>query len=278
MGILTSIEPLYSISGFGVGFLIGMTGMGGGSLMTPLLILLFGIQPATAVGTDLLFAAATKSVGSVVHGLARSIHWRVVGLLAIGSIPATVATLVGLSKLDLHGAAASALITRVLGYALFGTAAVLVFRDRILATYAARISALDPRRIAIMTIIVGSVLGALVSISSVGAGDRCRGSDSALPAAAACPRCRLRHLPRCASDPRCWHGPLVGGLDRLAALGLASDRIFAGGRSWRPCRHPHAYYRPAAGPRRSPRGRRVPVCSVTAKPKGACSAKGRQWQ
>jgi uncharacterized protein len=58
--------------------------------MTPLLILLFGIQPATAVGTDLLFAAATKSVGSVVHGLARSIHWRVVGLLAIGSIPATM--------------------------------------------------------------------------------------------------------------------------------------------------------------------------------------------
>jgi uncharacterized membrane protein YfcA len=91
MGILASIEPLYSISGFGVGFLIGMMGMGGGSLMTPLLILLFGIQPATAVGTDLLFAAATKSVGSVIHGLARSIHWRVVGLLAIGSIPATVA-------------------------------------------------------------------------------------------------------------------------------------------------------------------------------------------
>jgi len=138
--------------------------------MTPLLILLFGIQPATAVGTDLLFAAATKSVGSVVHGFARSIHWRVVGLLAIGSIPATLATLVGLSKLDLHGPAASELITRVLGYALFGTAAVLIFRNRILAAYAVRISALDPRRVGIMTIIVGSLLGALVSISSVGAG------------------------------------------------------------------------------------------------------------
>jgi uncharacterized protein len=72
MGILASIESLYSISGFGVGFLIGMTEMGGGSLKTPLLILLFGIQPATAVGTDLLFAAATKSVGSVVHWSARS--------------------------------------------------------------------------------------------------------------------------------------------------------------------------------------------------------------
>jgi uncharacterized protein len=73
MGILASIESLYSISGFGVGFLIGMTRMGGGSLRTPLLILLFGIQPATAVGTDLLFAAATKSVRSVVHARSRAL-------------------------------------------------------------------------------------------------------------------------------------------------------------------------------------------------------------
>ena len=170
MSIFDSIEPLYSVSGFGVGFLIGMTGMGGGSLMTPLLILLFGIQPATAVGTDLLFAAATKSGGSVVHGLARSIDWRVVGLLAAGSIPATAATLVALSQLDLRGPAASELITRVLGYALFATATVLIFRNRILAIYAARVDALDPRRTAIMTVAMGVVLGGLVSISSVGAG------------------------------------------------------------------------------------------------------------
>lgn len=72
------IDPLYTISGFGVGFLVGMTGVSGGSLMTPLLILLFGVHPATAVGTDLLYAAATKTGGSLVHGMARSIDWRIV--------------------------------------------------------------------------------------------------------------------------------------------------------------------------------------------------------
>ena len=70
------IDPIYSLSGFFVGMLVGMTGVGGGSLMTPLLILLFGVNPATAVGTDLLYAAATKTAGSLVHGIARSIDWR----------------------------------------------------------------------------------------------------------------------------------------------------------------------------------------------------------
>ena len=91
------IDPLYSLSGFVVGMLVGMTGVGGGSLMTPLLILLFGVHPATAVGTDLLYAAATKTGGSLVHGFARSIDWRVVRRLACGSVPATVATLAALS-------------------------------------------------------------------------------------------------------------------------------------------------------------------------------------
>jgi len=77
------IDPLYVASGFGVGVLVGMTGVGGGSLMTPLLILLFGIHPATAVGTDPLYAAATKTGGSVAHGWARSIHWPAIIRLAI---------------------------------------------------------------------------------------------------------------------------------------------------------------------------------------------------
>src|SRR5438477_376696 len=88
------IDPLYVASGFGVGLLVGMTGVGGGSLMTPLLILLFGIHPSTAVGTDLLYAAATKTGASLVHGLSRSIHWPAVIRLACGSIPAAVLTLV----------------------------------------------------------------------------------------------------------------------------------------------------------------------------------------
>src|SRR5882672_329684 len=99
------IDPLYSISGFAVGFLVGMTGVGGGSLMTPLLILLYGIHPATAVGTDLLYAAATKTGGSLVHGWARSIDWRVARRLATGSIPGTVVTLAVLSFFNLKGEA-----------------------------------------------------------------------------------------------------------------------------------------------------------------------------
>src|SRR5712671_8069375 len=87
------IDPLYVVSGFGV----GVTGVGGGSLMTPLLILLFGVHPATAVGTDLLYAAATKTGGTVAHGWARSIHWPAVSRLASGSIPASIVTLVVLA-------------------------------------------------------------------------------------------------------------------------------------------------------------------------------------
>src|SRR2546427_4518266 len=96
-----AIDPLYSVCGFVGGLLVGMTGVGGGSLMTPLLILLFGVHPATAVGTDLLFAAATKTGGSLVHGLARTIHWPAVIRLACGSIPASVLTLVVMWQLDL---------------------------------------------------------------------------------------------------------------------------------------------------------------------------------
>ena len=113
------IDPLYSLSGFAVGLLVGMTGVGGGALMTPILIMLFGVHPATAVGTDLLYAAATKTGGSLVHGFARSIEWRVVGRLATGSIPATILTLAALSHFNLSGEAARNLITLVLSVALF---------------------------------------------------------------------------------------------------------------------------------------------------------------
>ena len=85
---LPHIELLYSFSGLFVGFLVGLTGVGGGSLMTPLLVLVFGIHPATAVGTDLLFAASTKTCGSLVHGFSRNIAWPVVARLTAGSVPA----------------------------------------------------------------------------------------------------------------------------------------------------------------------------------------------
>lgn len=164
------IDPLYSLSGFAVGALVGMTGVGGGSLMTPLLILLFGVHPATAVGTDLLYAAATKTGGSLVHGFARSIDWRVVRRLATGSVPATIVTLAALSHFNLSGDAARNLITLVLSVALFATAIVLVFGSAIIAAYRARVVELDTQRTAVNTVLVGIILGVLVSISSVGAG------------------------------------------------------------------------------------------------------------
>jgi uncharacterized membrane protein YfcA len=164
------IDPLYSLSGFAVGMLVGMTGVGGGALMTPLLILLFGVHPATAVGTDLIYAAATKTGGSLVHGLVRSIDWRVVRRLASGSIPATLVTLAVLSHFNLNGDAARSLITFVLSITLFATAFVLVFGEPIAAMYRARVAKLDPRRTAVITVLVGAMLGVLVTISSVGAG------------------------------------------------------------------------------------------------------------
>lgn len=163
------IDPLYSLSGFVVGLLVGMTGVGGGALMTPLLILGFGVSPAMAVGTDLLYAAATKTGGSLVHGFAHSIDWRVVRRLASGSIPATVATLAVLSLFDLDGEAARAVITCMLSFALFLTAFVLIFGKTLAAVYRAR-AHLAPERTALTTMIVGALLGVLVSISSVGAG------------------------------------------------------------------------------------------------------------
>jgi uncharacterized protein len=164
------IDPLYVASGFGVGLLVGLTGVGGGSLMTPLLILLFGIHPTTAVGTDLLYAAATKTGGSVVHGWARSIHWPAVLRLASCSIPASVVTLVVLWRLDLNGESARSLINLVLCFALFLTAASLIFRRAIMDRYRGRLEQIAPATTARATVLVGVALGVLVSISSVGAG------------------------------------------------------------------------------------------------------------
>jgi hypothetical protein len=168
--MIHSVDLLYSISGFFVSLLVGMTGVGGGSLMTPLLVLLFGVHPATAVGTDLLYAAATKSAGTLVHGLNRNIDWRIVGRLAAGSVPMTALTLLALSAFGIYSGAARGLITAVLSGALAATAAVLIFRKRILVFFAAHVGELSPRRTAALTVLLGAALGVLVSISSVGAG------------------------------------------------------------------------------------------------------------
>ena len=164
------IDPLYVASGFGVGLLVGMTGVGGGSLMTPLLILLFSIHPSTAVGTDLLYAAATKTGGSLVHGLAQSIHWPAVIRLASGSIPAALVTLFVLWQLELNSDAARSLVNLVLCFALILTATSLIFRRAIMDRYRQRMERLAGSTTDRATVLVGVALGILVSISSVGAG------------------------------------------------------------------------------------------------------------
>ena len=167
---MSVIDPLYVASGFTVGLLVGMTGVGGGSLMTPLLILLFGVHPATAVGTDLLYASATKAGGGIVHGFARSIHWPAVFRLASGSIPAAVLTMVLLWQLNLDPATARSLVNSVLCFALLLTALSLLFRKAVLEKLRWRMDRYDAARIGRATVLTGAGLGVLVSISSVGAG------------------------------------------------------------------------------------------------------------
>src|SRR6185437_7828549 len=132
MSLLHAIDWLYAMSGFGVGLLVGMTGVGGGSLMTPILVLLFGIHQATAVGTDLLYAAVTKTGGTVVHGINHTVDWRIVARLAAGSIPTTALTLEALQYFSPHSHS-SPLISVVLGIALILTAISLLLRRQVLA-------------------------------------------------------------------------------------------------------------------------------------------------
>lgn len=160
----------YSLSGFVVGVLVGLTGVGGGSLMTPILVLLFGVNPATAVGTDLLYAAVTKSGGVVVHGFNRTIDWRIVRRLALGSVPATAATIAVLAHVGVHGHAQHGLISTVLGVALVLTAAAILLRKLLLDRLAPHMEAMPERRRAALTVLLGLFLGVFVSISSVGAG------------------------------------------------------------------------------------------------------------
>ena len=170
------IKPLYTLSGFCVGALVGMTGVGGGSLMTPLLVLLFGIHPATAVGTDLLYAAVTKCFGTLVHGYGGTVDWRIVRRLALGSVPMTLLSVGALFYFDLRGGALARLTTDLLGGALLATALALILRASLPARYPALLPQLPfdyrsgARRTAALTILFGGVLGVLVSISSVGAG------------------------------------------------------------------------------------------------------------
>ncbi len=164
---------MYTLSGFLVGLLVGVTGVGGGSLMTPLLVLLFGVSPATAVGTDLLYASLTKTLGGWVHARRGTVDWKIVGLLSLGSLPAAVVTIALLKYLALDKKTLGGLVTGVLSVALILTAAALLLKTRI-KQFAQRedgtVFELHHRHVPAATIITGAVLGIMVTLSSVGAG------------------------------------------------------------------------------------------------------------
>jgi uncharacterized membrane protein YfcA len=165
------IDLAYSAVGFAVGAIVGMTGVGGGSLMTPMLVVGFGVPAVTAVGTDLLYAGITKAGGSISHGLSGHVDWRITGLLAAGSVPATLLSLAALAALPPAGKQVHALVSSALGVMLVLTALAIAFRPRLLAWAARRgnPTGSDGNRTA-ATIATGAFLGAAVTFSSVGAG------------------------------------------------------------------------------------------------------------
>ncbi len=165
-----TVDPLYILSGFFVGLLVGQTGVGGGALMTPILVLLFGVHPATAVGTDLLYAAVTKSAGTLVHGLNHTVDWRITGRLAAGSVPSTLLTLAILAHVDMGGPGGARVIALILGIMLLLTALSIILRQRFLGIMSPLTERISADRAGHLTIVTGAVLGLLVTISSVGAG------------------------------------------------------------------------------------------------------------
>ena len=162
----------FIVAGLVVGFIVGMTGVGGGSLMTPIL-LWFGINPATAVGTDLLYAAITKSGGIFVHQKNKNIDWSITGWLTLGSVPAAALTLWLLSTLHTDTQAMNAIIRQALGFVLLLTALAILFKQQLLAfahKHAGDHYHLSGRSLNALTVVTGIMLGIMVTLTSIGAG------------------------------------------------------------------------------------------------------------
>ena len=169
------LDLAYVFAGFCVGTIVGLTGVGGGSLLTPLLIFFFGVKPYMAIGTDLLFAAFTKLGGTVSFARQRIVPWRVVGLLSAGSIPASLMTLAFLHWMGPTDPKVQALMTTTLGVALLLTAAAMLYK----AVFGAKApphlvdadlaQACTPRHWS-LPLLFGGLIGVLVTLTSVGAG------------------------------------------------------------------------------------------------------------
>jgi uncharacterized protein len=168
-------ELAFAFAGFFVGLVVGLTGVGGGSLMTPLLIFGFGVKPYLAIGTDLLFAAATKFGGSLGLARSRAIDWPVVALLSAGSIPAALITIFVLHRIGPASSAVQAVMTTTLGGALLLTAAATLYKAIKSKTTPRQldatqlVQAIRPRHWS-QPVLFGAVIGGLVSLTSVGAG------------------------------------------------------------------------------------------------------------
>lgn len=166
------MDWVMSIAGFGVGLVVGMTGVGGGALMTPVLVLIFGVAPHTAVGTDLLFASLTKMFGVAVHRAHGTVDWLVVRRLAYGSLPAAAVTLALMALLG-QGQIREGVILHALGVALLITAAGLLLKERLHAI-GRRFRKVDPahfqRAQPVLTVMAGAILGVMVTLTSIGAG------------------------------------------------------------------------------------------------------------
>ena len=165
------MSPTYVIAGFAVGLLVGMTGVGGGSLMTPLLTLLFGVSPSVAVGTDLAFAAITKSAGTITHRFTRTVQWPIVGRLCLGALPAAVLAAIALNQFGALNRDIGQIIRYTIAGSVMLTVIALLFRRRLLAWINAHPERqLQGRSLIIATVVSGAVLGVLVTVSSIGAG------------------------------------------------------------------------------------------------------------
>ena len=166
---MQSFSFAYPLSGLVIGTLVGMTGVGGGSLMTPLLIVVFGMPAMGAVGVDLLFAAVTKAFGTAAHGSARTVEWRVAWLMLAGSIPTAIVVLSVLAASGPPAAALNHAVSRGLGVMLVITAASVALRPQISAWTGRRFGSSAPGRATVLTVLLGVLLGILVPITSVGA-------------------------------------------------------------------------------------------------------------
>jgi uncharacterized membrane protein YfcA len=158
-------------SGFAVGILVGMTGVGGGSLMTPLLTLLFGVSPSVAVGTDLAFASLTKTAGTLTHRVRGTVRWDIVRLLCYGALPAAIVSAIALKKFGALDKEIGLIIRYSIAGSVMLTVVALLFKRKMLAWITAHPERqLQGRSLDIATVVAGAVLGTLVTVSSIGAG------------------------------------------------------------------------------------------------------------